>query len=154
MDSAFSFVLVEEAALFLSIVFELGELIVSDPCWDPKLVASSESMLNSSESSFDTLLEDAVRVLNSTMGCLSANGINLNFAALAEVSLNSQIKMNKSNVCMWMKEIKEWLKGCSGLVCIIFSAKNRHINKSLFHIITLYRSIVLIIPQYIQLNFM
>ena len=107
MDSAFGFVLVEEAVLFLSIVFELGELIVSDPFRVPKLVASSESMLDSSESSIDSLLEDAVCVLNSTMGCLSANGINLNFAALAEVSLNSQIKMNKSNVCMWMKEIKQ-----------------------------------------------
>ena len=106
MDAVFSFVLVEEAVLFLSIVFELGELIVSDPFRVPKLVASSESMLDSSES-IDSLLEDAVCVLNSTMGCLSANGINLNFAALAEVSLNSQIKMNKSNVCMWMKEIKQ-----------------------------------------------
>ena len=85
--------------MFLSIVFELGELFVSDPFRVPKLVASSESI--------DSLLEDAVCVLNSTMGCLSANGINLNFAALAEVSLNSQIKMNKSNVCMWMKEIKQ-----------------------------------------------
>ena len=92
--------------MFLSIVFELGELFVSDPFRVPKLVASSESMLDSSES-IDSLLEDAVCVLNSTMGCLSANGINLNFAALAEVSLNSQIKMNKSNVCMWMKEIKQ-----------------------------------------------